>query len=177
MCLNNALSLSDFSGSLSKWMFTFSKTYSRSSSLFCSNVVNSILLLWVAWRFSRMFCNSIIACWSSNYFFLYSKYLIIHLGLSKLRDKSLISVCCSWMISLSLALSGPVSVSSSWMRMKSVSRSLDDPSSYIGLFPLSCTCDVGVGSEAPSTPGGDNTRFAATNNCLVPFWYVMKTGI
>ena len=59
---------------------------------------------------------------------------------------------------------------SSSIDMKSVSWPPEGPSSYIGLLPLSCTCtcDADDGNETPSTPGGDSTRQAASNNTLVP---------
>ena len=146
------------------------KPWLQSAFISWSKEVNSTLLLWAAWRFSRMFWNSIITCWSSSYLFLCSRYYIVHWALSKLIDKASMSTYCSWMISLRFVLWGPISVSSPSMRMKSVSRSPDGPSSYNGLLPRSWTYCADGESEAPSTPGGDNSHFAAINNCLVPFW-------
>ena len=174
MCLSKARSLSALSSSLSKCMLTLSRLASRSSLISCYNDVSLTLLLCVSWRCSQMFCSSIIACWSSSYLLLYSRYFMFHLALSKSMDKASISNCYSWMISLSSAFVGYLSVSSSWRRTNSVSRSPDGlsegPSSCTGSLPLSYSCVVDVRSEAPSTLGGDNTRFAAVNKCLLPLW-------
>ena len=147
---------------------------SRSSLISCSNDVSSTLLLCAAWWYSWMFFSSMIACWSSSCLFLYSRYFMFYLALSKSRDKAPIFDCCSWMISLSCTFVGSVFVSSSWRIMNSGSHSPDgspgDPSSYIGSLPLSCSCSVDVRSKAPSTPGGDNTHFVAANKCLLPLW-------
>ena len=44
---------------------------------------------------------------------------------------------------------------------------LKAPPHALASFP--CPVPVDVGSKAPSTLGGDNTRFAAANKGLVPF--------
>ena len=164
MCVN---SLPALYNTLSKWMLTLSSHAFWSSLISCSNDVSSILLLCAAWRCSRIFCSSVISCWSSSCLFLYSNYFIFHLSLSKSRDKAWISVCCSWMISLRSAFVGFVFVSSSWRRTNSVSHSPDGPSSCTIFLLLPWSCDVNVGNEAPSTPGGDNTRFDAANKGLL----------
>lgn len=145
MCLNIVFSLLAFSSIFSKWIFALSSQDSRLALISCSSGVSLTFLLLAACRFSHMFCSCIMVCWSSSCLFLCSRYLIIHLALSRLRDKSWMSTCFSWMISLSFELCEPKSVSSSWIRMKSVSCPPEGPSSCDGHLPLSYTCSADGG--------------------------------
>jgi len=138
--------------------------------------VKSILLCWAAWRFSRMFCSSMIACWSSSCLFHCSRYPMFHLVISNWSCKAWMSVSCSLIILLYWASSKSKVVSSSWIITKP-NGSPESLSLCLGFLPLSCTYGADVGSEALSTLGGDNTRFATVNKGLVPLWYVMEIGL
>lgn len=170
MCLHIVFSLLAFSSIFSKWIFALSSQDSWAALISCSSDVSLTFLLLAACQLSRMFCSSIMVYWSSSCLFLCSRYLFIHLPLSRLRDKCWMSYCCSWMISLSFELCEPKSVSSFWIRMKSISYPPEGPSSCNGRLPLSCTYSANGGNESPSTSGRDNTHFSTANNLLVPFW-------
>lgn len=117
MCLNIVFSLLAFSRNFSKWIFFHSSQDSWSTLISCSGGVSFTFLLLAACQFSRMSCSSIMVFWSSSCLFLCSRYFIIHLDLSRLRDRSLMSTHFSWMISLSFKLCGPKSVLWSWWEL------------------------------------------------------------
>ena len=121
---------------------------------------------------------------------------MIYLALWRSSDKAWISTSFSLMItSLSLEIWEPKSVSSSSIKIKSLSWPSEGPSSCNGCFPLSYTCSAeeegkapftpgednifllfGEENETPSTSGGDNTCLAAANSLIVPFSWVKNTG-